>query len=143
LARRKCWITIELKENDMATDDGLVDWVKEALEGAGTITARKMFGGLSLYLDGRIFAMVIDDAIWFKGDAVSDPIWEAADCPMFTYDFGDGKMAGRMNYRRAPDDVYDDADAMRHWASIGIQAALRAPAKKPKPAKAKSPKSKI
>jgi DNA transformation protein len=35
-----------------------------------------------------------------------------------------------MNYRRAPDDVYDDADAMRQWATLGIEAGLRAPAKK-------------
>jgi DNA transformation protein len=37
-----------------------------------------------------------------------------------------------MNYRRAPDDVYDDADAMREWAALGIAAGLRAPKKKPR-----------
>jgi len=116
-------------------DTGLVDWVREALDGQGTISARKMFGGLALYLDGRIFAMIADDLLWFKCDAVSDPLWDEAACPRFTFDFGDGKMAGTMNYRRAPDDVYDDADTLRCWALIAIDAALRAPAKKPKPKK--------
>jgi DNA transformation protein and related proteins len=41
-----------------------------------------------------------------------------------------------MNYRRGPDDVYDDvyddADAMRHWAAIAVGAGQRAPKKKPK-----------
>ncbi|MBU6207450.1 MAG: TfoX/Sxy family protein [Alphaproteobacteria bacterium] len=113
--------------------DGLVEWVAEALEdAAGTISARKMFGGLALYSQGRIFAMIADDMLWFKADAESDADWDAAGCPHFTYDFGDGKMAGSMNYRRAPDDVYDDAEAMRHWAGVALAAAARAPAKKPK-----------
>jgi DNA transformation protein len=106
--------------------------VSEALDGWGCVSARKMFGGQSLYLDGRIFAMIADDALWFKADAISTPVWEAAACPVFTYDFGDGKMAGTMNYRRAPDDVYDDADALRHWAKFGIEAAMRAPVKRAK-----------
>ena len=33
----------------MRSDNGLVDWVKEALEGAGALSSRKMFGGQSLY----------------------------------------------------------------------------------------------
>ncbi len=91
-----------------------------------------MFGGQSLYLDGRIFAIIADEALWFKCDALSAPAWEAEGCPLFTFNFGDGKMAGTMNYRRAPDDVYDDAEAMRHWAGLGIEAAKRAPIRKPK-----------
>ncbi len=116
----------------MADDSGLIAWVAEALEDQGNVTARKMFGGSSLYLDGRIFALISEDVLWFKADAVSTPEWEAAGCPLFTFDFGDGKMSGSMNYRRAPDDVYDDAEAMRQWAGLGIEAALRAPVKKPK-----------
>jgi DNA transformation protein and related proteins len=37
-----------------------------------------------------------------------------------------------MNYRRAPDEVYDDAEEMRRWARLAIEASLRAPKKKPK-----------
>ncbi len=120
------------------SDNGLVEWAQEALEGAGTITARRMFGGQSLYIEGRIFAMIADDLLWLKSDAECDAVWDAADCPRFTFDFGEGKMAGSMNYRRAPDDVYDDADALRHWAGIAIAAAFRAPLKKPKAKKTKA-----
>lgn len=122
----------------MSSDDGLVDWVKEAFDGLETISARKMFGGLALYHEGRIFAMIADDLLWLKADADSDSVWDAANCPRFTFDFGEGKMAGSMNYRRAPDDVYDDADALRHWAGIAIAAAERAPFKKPKAKKHKA-----
>ena len=43
--------------------------------------------------------------------------------------FKDGKVDS-MNYRRAPADVYDDADAMRDWAALGVAAGQRASAKK-------------
>ncbi len=32
-----------------------------------------------------------------------------------------------MNYRRAPADVYDDAEALREWAGMAVAAGLRAP----------------
>lgn len=123
----------------MAYDSSLIDWIDEALAGGGQITSRKMFGGLALYIDGRIFAMVDgmgDNLLWFKSDAESDAIWDAEGCERFTFDFGDGKMAGSMNCRRAPDDVYDDVDAMRRWAHVAIAAAMRAPVKKSRPKKA-------
>lgn len=114
----------------MAYDQGLVDWVEEAMAPLGTVTMRKMMGGATLYLDGTIFAIVASEGLlWIKADAESDAIWDAADCPRFTMTFKDGKVDS-MNYRRAPDDVYDDADALREWASLGVAAGLRAPVKK-------------
>ena len=35
-----------------------------------------------------------------------------------------------MNYRSAPDDVHDDAEAMRRWAGLALEAGNRAAAKK-------------
>lgn len=113
----------------MAVDSGLIAWVGEALAPLGTVTRRAMMGGATLYLDGAIFAIVADDALWFKADAQSDAIWDAAGCPRFTYRMGEGRT-GSMNYRRAPDDVHDDAEAMRHWAMIAVAAGQRAPVRK-------------
>jgi DNA transformation protein len=113
----------------MAFDQGLVDWIVEAMEPMGTVTLRKMMGGATLYLDGTIFAIVDDDAVWFKADAVSDAEWDEAGCPRFTYAMREGRIE-TMNYRRAPDDVYDDAEAMRDWAARGVAAGLRNPSKK-------------
>ena len=114
----------------MAFDQGLVDWIAEAMEPVGTVTLRKMMGGAVLYCDGAIFAIVDDSAVWFKSDAVGDAEWDAADCGQrFSYDMGGGRIES-MNYRRPPDDVYDDADELRRWASLGLAAGQRAPRKK-------------
>lgn len=115
----------------MAFDAGLLDWVTEALEPVGTVTHRKMMGGATLYLDGTVFAILSSDGgLWFKADGQSDAIWDAAGCERFAVEMN-GRIAS-MNYRRAPDDVFDDADAMREWAALGVEAGRRAPAKKPK-----------
>ena len=115
----------------MEVDQGLIDWVAEAMEPVGGVTKRAMMGGATLYCDGTIFAIVALDALWFKADATSDAAWDAAGCVRFTFEMGEGRT-GTMNYRRAPDEVYDDADELRRWALLGLAAGRRAPAKKPR-----------
>ena len=116
----------------MAADQGLVDWVAEAMEPVGAVTKRPMMGGATLYCDGTVFAIVDHDGVlWFKADATSDAAWDDAGCPRFTYEMN-GKP-GSMNYRRAPDDVYDDPDELRRWGCLGLEAGRRAPPRKPKP----------
>jgi DNA transformation protein len=123
----------------MALDTGLVDWLSECMEPLGRVTMRKMMGGGTFYLDGIIFAIIALDAIWIKSDAGVDAEWDAAGCERFTYDFGNG-MTGSMNYRRPPDDIYDDPDELRRWAALGLSAGQRTAAKKkPRLPKKKAP----
>ncbi|WP_375404410.1 TfoX/Sxy family protein [uncultured Sphingomonas sp.] len=113
----------------MAVDAGLVAWVTEAMEPVGAVTHRAMMGGATLYLDGVVFAIVDDDALWFKADKLSDARWDAAGTARFTYSMGEGRT-GTMNYRRAPDEIYDDADELRRWAALALEAGARGPAKR-------------
>jgi DNA transformation protein len=118
----------------VSVDDGLYAWVQEALEPLGTVSMRKMMGAAVLYLDGTIFA-VLDDELWFKADAESAAVWDEAGCERFTFTLKDGSVEA-MNYRRAPSDVYDDAEAMQRWARLAVEAGARAAAKK-KPRRSK------
>src|SRR3546814_6830345 len=72
-------------------------------------------GGATLYLDGTIFAILHEGEIWLKADAETDAIWDAEGCEKFSVTFKDGRI-DVMNYRRAPADVYDDAEALQRWA---------------------------
>lgn len=108
----------------MAVDAGLIAWVEEAMAPVGEVTGRAMMGGRTLYCDGVVFAILDDDALWFKADKASDAEWDAEGCDRFTFDMG-GKT-GSMNYRRAPDDCYDDADVFRRWAALAFEAGQRA-----------------
>ena len=122
----------------MAIDRSLIDWVEEALAPLGVVSSRPMMGGATLYCDGTIFAIVIEDGLWLKADKHSDEEWDAADCARFTYEMSG--RTGSMNYRRAPADVYDDADELRRWAALAVEAGSRAPPRKPRKAKAVSRK---
>jgi DNA transformation protein len=113
----------------MSVDEGLVAWVQEGLEPLGRVTLRKMMGGAALYLDGTIFAITDEGELWFKADAETDAAWDGAGCERFHMDFGGGK-SGTMNYRRAPSDVYDDAEELQRCARLGLEAGLRSASKK-------------
>jgi DNA transformation protein and related proteins len=112
----------------MAADAGLIGWVSECLEPIGKLTKRAMMGGATLYLDGIVFAIIDADALWLKADSVSNAIWDAQGCARFTFQMGE--KTGSMNYRCAPDDVYDDVDAMIRWSALAVEAGMRAAAKK-------------
>ena len=123
----------------MAFDERLLAWVEDALEPMGRLTFRRMMGGAILYLDGVVFALIDDDEIWFKSDAEADAIWDVAGCDRFRVTFRDGRV-DEMNYRRAPADVHDDAQAMRDHARLALAAGGRAAAKRrPRRAKVSSP----
>lgn len=112
----------------MSFDEGLYAWVQEALEPVGAVTMRKMMGAATLYLDGTIFA-VLTDELWFKADLESAAIWDEAQCGRFIFTSKDGRIE-TMDYRRAPADVYDDAEAMQRWARLAVEAGARRPVKR-------------
>ena len=113
----------------MSVDEGLFAWVEEALEPIGRVSLRRMMGAAVLYLDGTVFAVIDGDELWLKSDKDSDPVWDAEGCERFTFTARDGRTE-TMNYRKAPADVYDDAEAMQRWASLALEAGLRGATKK-------------
>jgi DNA transformation protein len=109
----------------VSVDKGLYAWVEEALEPLGPVTMRRMMGAATLYLDGVIFAVLDGSELWFKADAETEAVWDAEGCERFTFTAKDGRTE-TMNYRRAPSDVYDDAEAMQRWARLAREAGTRA-----------------
>ena len=77
----------------------------------------------------RSFGIMVDGELWLKSDAEADPIWDAESRERFTVTSKDG-IVDSMNYRRAPSDVYDDAEAMQRWVSVSVEAGRRRVVKK-------------
>jgi TfoX/Sxy family transcriptional regulator of competence genes len=50
----------------MASDKKFVEFVVDQVKGAGTITARSMFGEFGLYADGTIFGLICDNKLFIK-----------------------------------------------------------------------------
>lgn len=125
-----------MEDGGVSADAGLIAYAAEMVEPLGSPSARAMMGGATLYCGGLAYAIVGGDgSLWFKADAETDAAWDAAGAERFTHVRKDGSVAS-MNYRRAPDDCYDDGDAFRRWAVPALEAAARAAAKK-RPRRAK------
>ena len=120
----------------MAPSASFLDYVKDLFSPFGDITIRKMFGGAGIYCDGAIFALSDEDDIWFKVDDVSRAEFEAAGLRPFEVEMN-GKT-GTMSYYNAPEEIFDDNDALRHWTGLALAASARAK----KPAKKKAKKNK-
>ena len=108
--------------------DDFVDYVMELFGPFGTATARRMFGGHGLFLDGLMFALVSDDTLYLKADEMNRIEFEQAGCEMFGY-ARKGKRA-TLGFFRAPEDAMESPELMLPWARSAYAAALRANAKK-------------
>lgn len=100
------------------------DYLRDVLAPFGPVTMRRMFGGYGIYHDGVMFALVADETLYLKVDAQSLGDFERAGLEPFEYD--KGGRAVRMSYRRAPEEIYEDAELAADWARRAYEAALRA-----------------
>lgn len=102
----------------MATTAGTVDHI---LDGAGAgVTARPMFGEYALYRDGRVVALVCDDALFVKptgpGRALLPGAEEAPPYP------------GAKPHLVVPPELWEDGERL-----AGLLAATAAALPAPKP----------
>jgi DNA transformation protein len=88
----------------------------------GHVTARAMMGGLTLYADGRIFAIVSSgDLIYIKADGALAEALRDAGAEQFAMTRKDGRI-GRMGYWTLPEAALDDAEAACGWARASLAA---------------------
>jgi DNA transformation protein and related proteins len=116
----------------MPTNTDFAKYCCDLLASAGRCIPKRMFGGFGISTDGLTIAILADlgdgEKLWLKGDDGTRSRYEAAGCKIFTY-----PMKGvprSMNYFSAPEEAMDSPDAMRPWAALALDCALRARAAK-------------
>jgi DNA transformation protein len=108
----------------MSRQSEFVDFVLEQLVSLGAVRARAMFGGHGIYHGDIFFAIIVDDRLYFKADAVTSREFAARGLSPFTY-VARGKTV-TLHYYEAPPEVFEDAETMRRWAQPAIGVALQA-----------------
>ena len=108
----------------MSHPNEFIDFVLEQMAVIGKPRARAMFGGHGIYQGEIIFAIIVDDRLYFKVGATTKAGFEARGLKPFTYE-SRGKLVA-MQYYEAPPEVFDEAEAMREWASKALNSAMRA-----------------
>jgi DNA transformation protein len=113
----------------MAVSDQFRDYVLDQLQAAGRVTARRMFGGVGLYLDGLFFALVDDDTLYFKADDSNRARYERAGSKPFC-PYPD-RPDQSMGYWQVPAEVLEDTGELATWAREAMMVALAARTKRP------------
>jgi DNA transformation protein and related proteins len=119
----------------MTTSHDFASYCCDLLASAGPCVAKRMFGGFGISTEGLNIALLVDlgdgDKLWLKADNQSRSRYEAEGCARFTYDTKHGPRS--VDYYSAPEEAMDSPDAMRPWAALALECAVRARAAKPVP----------
>ncbi len=94
----------------MALSDEEIAHALELFDAVGPLSTRKMFGGLGIYCDGTIFAIVMSDGtIRLKGAGDMVCEFEALGMAPWVYQ-RPGQKQSSMPYWTLPDSAHDDPD---------------------------------
>ena len=113
----------------VANSKDFVAHVLEMMRPTGSASARAMFGGHGVYLDGLIVGIVDDDVLYLKTDSATRATYVERELPPFRYRGRNGELH-ETGYFRAPDDALESPPAMREWLRAALAASLRARAAK-------------
>lgn len=95
----------------MAVTADEIAFARDLFAGLGGITTRKMMGGLCLYCDGTIFAILdAGGGIYLKADGDMSARMEDLGATQWSYTRADGTTT-RMCYWSLPDHALDDPEA--------------------------------
>jgi DNA transformation protein len=95
----------------------------------GPVQIKRMFGGLGVFADGLMFALVARGELYMKSEPDTEPLFEAAGSRPFAYSRS-GRDPVKMGYYRLPEDAFEDGDEFLKWARISHATALKAAAAK-------------
>ncbi|MDF1692011.1 MAG: TfoX/Sxy family protein [Zhongshania sp.] len=111
-----------------AKESAFIQFLLEQLQWMGPVTARRMFGGWGLFLEGLMFALVLDNTLYLKADAESRGDFDALGLQPFSYERGGRGIA--LSYFQPPEEALDDVELLLTWANGAYAAALRSAAAK-------------
>lgn len=119
----------------MSVSKDFADYCCELLSGVGKPTAKRMFGGWGISVDGVTIAVIADltkdgganEKLYLKVNDDSKAQFVAAGGLRFEMESKDGKLMG-MNYYTTPDETMESPDAMLPWARLALRCALEAKA---------------
>tara|TARA_B100000676_G_scaffold190847_1_gene187701 strand:- start:301 stop:651 length:351 start_codon:yes stop_codon:yes gene_type:complete len=110
----------------MAVSDEYRAYLEDQFDEFGPIQIRRMFGGLGIYRESVMFALVARDTVFLRTDARNRPAFEERGMPAFTYQHKNNKAPVAMPYSEIPGDVLEDPSELALWARDAFDAALRA-----------------
>lgn len=94
----------------------------DILSGFGVVTYRAMFGGFGIYLDGLIFAIIVDEKLYLKVGSDNVGLFKDINSNPFSYKNSKGRDV-KMSYWEVPVEVLDDNEGLEILARSSIDIA--------------------
>ena len=104
-----------------------VSYITDLMQTIGPVTAKRMFGGHGIFLEGLMFGIVVDDVLYFKADRDTKNLYSKRGLEAFKY-CKQGKEI-TLSYYQAPEEVFDNIDDMKFWANMAYDTAVRVSSK--------------
>lgn len=99
--------------------DTLCDLLSRAL--VGPVRMRRMFGGHGFYAHDLFIAVLVDGTFYLKTSPATRAVFEAEGLQPWVY-HREGRPV-TMGFHPVPDAALDEADELRPWARLALQAA--------------------
>lgn len=106
----------------MAVSEEYCSYVLDQLGGVGPVESRRMFGGVGIYCDRVMFALIADDVLYLKVDGSNRGDFEQAGMGPFR-PFADKPTV--MSYYEVPVDVLENKDRLAQWSRRALAVAER------------------
>lgn len=104
----------------MGVSDDFISHILDKLAGWGGVIPRKMFGGVGLFREEKMFGLIADDVVYLKvDDSNRGSFLSAGSLPFKPYP----DKPARMSYYSVPPEVLEDPDSFIEWAdrSLALQ----------------------
>lgn len=104
----------------MAVTEGQIARIYELFEELGDLSSRKMMGGLTLYCQGQVFAILSQDGtVFLKASGSFAKQMEEAGARQFSMVNKNGKTSN-MGYWTLPDEALDEPEQACDWARRAV-----------------------
>jgi DNA transformation protein len=110
----------------MAEPSSVMQFARDLFAGLGPVAARRMFGAVGLFVDGAMFGLIDDGAIYLKTDATLKAALAEAGSRAWTHELRKGPKAGKAqetSYWSLPETASDDPDEACAWARRALAVA--------------------
>ena len=93
----------------MPVSDDFIEYMVDQLSQWCHVTTRRMFGGVGLYCESKMFGLIADDAAYLKvDDSNRKQYLEAGSSPFKPYP----NKSTTMSYYEVPPDILDDPEEL-------------------------------
>lgn len=104
--------------------ENYLHYVLDLLSTLEKVTYRAMFGGYGIYLNGVIFAIIVDDELYFKVDKTNIEMYRKYNSEPFSYTMKNGKKAV-MSYWQVPCSVLEDEKKLVEYARDAYNVSIK------------------